>query len=402
MNLFWWIWTPLVALGLWIIVDFKAWTRFVQRNHRLDHEGKWDELDALIRKELHAFRPWVRLMLHFKAPGVLEGIAAGFYFECGRTEDSLRFAQASFRKARLGGPFTADILKLQALCLTELARYDEAREVVARLRSIGAASSADHAESFLCLNLGRLDEAIPLAERARQDPKVQAHGVIWCSHLYKGNHRQAVEVLLDPPKDVTSLYSAEQLHQLAKTGDGREMLESHRALWAGVMEPLRFLQAAYVYLDVRNAQELGFALDKAASVMGGSPALRTIYAELRACHCALEGDRAGVDRRLGEARELLTTFSKRTVELDFHRYSGRANLILGRDDAAVEAFEASLKLARHPMEKHAARYWLARGYEATGRREKAAELDREVAADGIASKFVRASPPPPSEPSRAS
>jgi hypothetical protein len=75
---------------------------------------------------------------------------------------------------------------------------------------------------------------------------------------------------------------------------------------------------------------------------------------------------------------------------------------MGRAAAAVAALEKALQSTRHPMEQHICRFWLARAYEAAGDGAKAAENDRAVAADGIVSKFSRASPPAPSEPPPAS
>jgi len=398
-----WVWIGVAAWFLWFTIDCRLWVRFVHRSHQLDHEGKWEELEALIRKELAACRPWIRLNIHFRSPGAREGMAALCLFQRGKIEESLRFAEIGVRKSQRKPRTHADLLRLQALALAGLLRYDECRDVIGRIRNTGETAIADHVESLLCLYQGRLDDALVLAERARRDPRADvARHISSLVHLHQGSYGSAIEVLLEPARDVTSLYRADQLSALERTRDGRSMLEGHRRTWAGVVEPLRYLLAGYVYLEQDNPTELRFTMEKAAEVMSGNPSLRVIEAELNACLCAMTGDGAGADGWLRKGADVLQTHPRRASAIDFHRYAGRACLMLGRKDAAVEALERSLQLADQPMEKHVGRYWLARAYEARGDRGKAAELDRLLREDGIASKWSKASPPAPSAPPPAS
>jgi len=398
-----WVWIGVAVWFLWFLVDCRLWVRFVHRRQKLEQEGKWEELEALIRRELRAFRPWIRLNIHFKSPGALEAIAALCLFQRGKLEESLRFAEAGALKSRRKPRTHADLLKLQALALAGLQRYDEASEVVGRIRQTGEAAVGDHVESLLCLYLGRLDRALSLAESARREPRADvARHVSSLVHLHRGAYGPAVEVLLDPPRDVTSLYRAEDLATLERTRDGRSMLEAHRKTWTGIVEPLRYLLAGYAYLDQDNPTELRFTLEKAAAVMSGNPSLRIIEAELNACLCAMTGDGAAADGWLLKGADVLQTHPRRASAISYQRYAGRAYLMLGRKDAAVEALERALQLADHPMERHVGRYWLARAYEARGDKDKAAELDRLVREDGIVSRYSKAFPPAPSAPPPAS
>jgi len=395
-----------LALGLWLVwfvVDCKGWSRFLRRCRQLDHEGKWEELEAHFRSEFNAFRPWVRLFLRFKSPSSLDGLAAAFFFQRGLTEESLRFAESAVAKA-VGRPrVLVEHLRLQAAALTELARYDEARETIHRIRALDDDPVADHVESLLCLSLGRLDDAIGLADRARKHPKGElARHFASTARLLRGEDAAALEAVLEPARDVVDQYPAETLARMSRTREGRALIEGHRVQYAGVVEPLRFLQAGYVYLDQSNAGELGYLLEKASAVMGGNPSLKVMHAQLSACHCALIGDVAGADRRLREGAKILETHRRRGSVMEFHRFAGRAHLLLGRADAAVAELERSRTFCVHPLEKHLGGYWLAKAYEAKGESGKAAELLRTIASDGIVSKYAKASPPAPSGPTPAS
>src|SRR6185369_9803525 len=110
-----WVAIGTAAWFLWFLVDCRLWMRFVHRSQKLDHEGKWDELEALIRRELRAFRPWIRLNIYFKSPGLREAIAALCLFQRGKLEESLRFAEEGARRSGRKPRTHADILKLQAL-----------------------------------------------------------------------------------------------------------------------------------------------------------------------------------------------------------------------------------------------------------------------------------------------
>src|SRR6185436_1769876 len=112
--------------------------------------------------------------------------------------------------------------------------------------------------------------------------------------------------------------------------------------------------------------------------------------------CAMTGDGAAADGWLLKGADVLQTHPRRASAISYQRYAGRAYLMLGRKDAAVEALERALQLADHPMERHVGRYWLARAYEARGDKDKAAELDRLVREDGIVSRYSKAFPPAPS------
>jgi tetratricopeptide (TPR) repeat protein len=397
-DLFWALWIPAVLCLLWFFLDCKAWVRFVKRHHLLNHEGRWDDLEALHQKELRAFRPFVRLLIRFKSPGGLEVLIAGLLYQKGRAEEALRSAESAAAKSRGHATNHSEALSLQALSLLELGRYEELRDVAARIRSLGVTHVADFNEALLCLFLGRLDPALSLAQQVIRHPKGDlGRGLLSAILLSKGDHAAALETLLDPPRPVSAYYSPENLRKLERSSDGRAMVEAHQKQWAGVAEPLRFLQAGYLYLDLGDVEGLRFTLEKAGGVLGGNPTLNIIHRELNACLCASTGDAAGAERWLQQGAELLKTHPRRLSQMEFRRFGGRANLLLGRPAAALADFEASLELTRHPMEKHIARYWLARAQEAKGNKEKAAELYRAVVADGIASKYsveaAKASPP---------
>src|SRR5204862_6621587 len=135
-----------------------------------------------------------------------------------------------------------------------------------------------------------------------------------------------------------------------------------------------------------DAEGLRFALARAGEVMGGHPTVQVLHRQMNASLCALAGDAAGADRWLREGLELLKNHPRRGSQMEFHRYSGRVHLTLGRAALAAAEFEEAQKLSKHPIEKHLGNYWLGRVREAQGEKEKAIECYRAVKADGIASK----------------
>jgi tetratricopeptide (TPR) repeat protein len=404
------IWTllGLVAWALWVLLDFRAWTGFVRRHHQLGHEGRWDDLDVLFRRQARSFNPWLRLFLKVKAPGNFELLYANFLFQRGASDEALRLAEKAIEAAGRNVRMLGEGHALRALILADLGRHADAHAAAGRARALGATALADYNEALCCFYEGRLDEGLALARRAARDPKGDiARGLASAMLMLKGDDKAALEILLDRPLDVTTYYSEDQLRRLQRTGEGRLLLEAHQKLWAGVVEPLRYIYASYVYLELGDLDALGFSLEKAGAAMGGHPSLRIIHAELRACLCAGKGDAAGADDWLRKGADLLQPHRRRASQSEYHRFAGRAALMLGRKDAAVAELETALKTCLHPIENHSTRFWLARACEAAGNGTRAAELYRAVAEDGIPSKWsaearAKASPPAPSGPTPAS
>src|SRR6185436_12196929 len=89
----------IIALALWVYVDFRSWLRFLRAYHRLSHEGRFDEVEARFQREFRSFRPWVRLVLHVRAPGVLDLLYALYLQQRGVLDESLRAAERALAKA---------------------------------------------------------------------------------------------------------------------------------------------------------------------------------------------------------------------------------------------------------------------------------------------------------------
>src|SRR5262249_45701457 len=89
----------LAALAAFVLEAF-AWRRFIRKPHLLNHEGRWTELEGLIRRELRAFRPFVKLFLRFKSPGVLEALYAALLYNLGRIDECLEMARKAALLAR--------------------------------------------------------------------------------------------------------------------------------------------------------------------------------------------------------------------------------------------------------------------------------------------------------------
>jgi tetratricopeptide (TPR) repeat protein len=397
------LWLSLAALGLWALVDFRSWVRFLRVYHQLSHEGRWGDVEELFQREFRRLRPWVRLVLGFRAPGTLDLRYAAYLQQRGLLDDALRRAEEALAKAGRHRTMQGLAQAMLSILYAELGRYDDAHAAAARARAAGADASADYNEALCCFFQGRLDQGLELARRAARTPKGDiGRGIASALLAMKGDYKPALEVLLDRSLDVSVHYTEDGLRKLRRTSEGRKLLEAHQQHWTGIVEPLRFIYASYVYLDLGDLDALAFTLEKAGASLGGHPTLRIIYGQLQACLCAGKGDATGADGWLAKGAEILRTHPRRASRAEYHRFAGRAALTLGRADAAVEHLESSLKVALHPMEKHSTRYWLAKAYEAKGNAGKAAEMYRDVAQDGIASKWSgearsKASPPAPSE-----
>jgi tetratricopeptide (TPR) repeat protein len=379
---------PLLVVAV-MIFDLRGWQRFLRRYHQLNHEGRLEELEEVLLQEMRTIRPFIRPVMRFKFPGGLENFYSNQLFLTGRTAEALERAEKGAQKAGLHKRLLPDALNLQVLCLTELGRYDEARAVAARSRSVGSPHGADVVESRIALMLGRLDEAIEIGTRAAADRRgyvgrCTASVALNC----KGNAEGALALLQENPPGIWVHYTDRQLKALERTSSGRELLDLHQKQWSGVLEPLRFLYAGLVYAELKDLDALRFALDKAGASMGGLPAVRAMHKMLELLLHAGRGDKPEAERCLKEGRELLNGLTTRATKAEFHRSAGRAFLALGRAADAVPEFEAALAGSVHPLEKHINRFWLARAQDARGDKAKAAELFQSVAADGIASKYA--------------
>ena len=383
------VWLAVAVAGILVFIDLRGWQRFLRRHRQLLHEGRLQEAEAFLRRERRKVRLFVRPLMAIGFPGGLEIFSAQVYHQMGRLEEGLDMARKGALRARSHPKLLGDALNLQVLCLADLGHYDDARGLAARSRSLGRTEGADVADARTLLVQGRLDEASECGLRAAVHPRGHLGRVIASQALHcKGESRAALELLLDRPPDVRVHYAEESLRRIERSGSARSLLELHQKLWAGIVEPLRFLNAAIIYSDLGDLPALRFSLDQAAGTMGGHPGLRSMHRMLEASLFAQEGDGPAAERCLQEGREILAGPTTRGQKADFLRWAGRTLTRLGRWDAAQAELDAAMAIAIHPLEKHTTRFWMARLCEARGAGEKAAELYRSVAADGIPSRYA--------------
>lgn len=382
-------WLSVLAVALIIIVDTKTWSRFLRLYRELTHEGRLDAADALIERQRWIPRPFVGLVLWFKSPGSLDRLQSHVQFQAGRIDEALVVAGRAIKKAGRNHQALAESLNLQSLCLMELVRYDDARAAIAKGREAGGAVGADVMESRLALLTGNLDEAVRLGTRAAEDSRGYIGRTLASVALNcKGNPQGALALLQENPPGIWVHYQESALKKLERSSAGRELIDQHQKEWSGVLEPMRFLYAGLIYAELKDLDSLRFVLDKAGASMGGLPVVRAMHKSLEVLLCAGLGRVEETERCLREGLAILDGPILRASKGEFHRSAGRAQLALGRAKAAVAEFEAALQLSLHPLEKHINRFWLARANDALGDREKAAELFRLVAADGIPSKYA--------------
>jgi tetratricopeptide (TPR) repeat protein len=385
-----WLWSvPLFGIVgvFWFLADIKFAQRWGLKRAELGAQGKWRELNTHFESGLKCRRPMLLLFQHFVIPGTVEADYALHLSDQGEHERALVLAQkASGRSAKRVAVHLA-ILPAEATILSRLGRYDEARTVIEKGRSLlGGPSCSSLPEitsrqlaaglamqqGLMELHLGNLDAALKFGTEACagnvSDP---GRAVVSGALRARGRFKEALEVLvyessnfdkfLEPalasmePHDVDSLARDKLFVETARQTD--EQL-------SGVFGPAVEMGRALVFLEAGDGTNLGLALQRTQSKLKANQIMEHIYIRTRACWLAMGGDATGMEADLARARQLAAEKpASRSAKYETHLAVGRANFLLGRHGAAVEALKGAHDLGLHPMEKHTATFWLARATE---------------------------------------
>lgn len=382
----------LVLLGLLaILIRLKQRLRLARRRKELLHEGRWEEVTAEDARRLASWNPLDRVIRWSLAPGALEAEAAIHRVSVGQLDEGLVLARRAVQLSRRRWRIAGAALSAEGLAHLYLGHYAEAAGVAQRLRrEVPSSNAADLLDLASAYHQGRFGEALSIGPRAIADPRNSVLRTTLSSILHlQGRDAEAFEILLDRPPDVRVFYTPQGLASLGRAAEGRANLETHQRLWVGMTEPLRFFQAARIYLDQDDDEGVRFTIEKAREVMGGHPFLQKMGHELEAWVQAARGNLEGAEQELRAARALLDRFPKRSSLLEFQLQAGRVYLKLGRSDRAVTALEEAFKAVLHPLDRHVAGFWLARAHEAAGNASRSRELDRAVSSDGIDTVLAR-------------
>lgn len=389
-------------LPSWCVADMRSIIKSLQRKNQLAADGNWKELENYFESAARPHRPFVWFYRKYLLPGNLQAQHAMFLFTQGRLEEALAKNDEAIRLVE-GKPWIfhsfysratfktlSGALRGRTLILSDLGRYDEAREAAAKLDKLTGRNDEPNVGLALTeYRCGHLDKALALAqaaglEGASSDPML---GLMAFCYIMKGDFEQALQVLSYTPTDIVKLYSPTDLGRLSASPEGFELLEAKRRKLAGVFPPARFLKLARVYIAMEDFGKADEALDKAGKSLGPEPGLQMSYWRQRACSFAGQGKGAEAETFLERMRALIKTYSKRSFLWETHYAAGRAYLYLKRFNDALAELNEAYKLVLHPIEKHTTSGLIAKAHDGAGNRAEALRYYEMVAADPIPSRM---------------
>jgi len=367
----------------WLIADLGHSRRWRLRRAELGARGDWQELTEYFEKEIGCRRPLLRLFRTMVLPGLLEAEYALHLSNQGEHEKALAWAdragsRSGWRKV-LGKK-----LKVRALILCRLGRYQEAEAVVAKSRvSSAGEAQTEVVEGLIQLYQGRVEAA--LGQQAIHEPRLTsaARALVSTALVLMGRFQDAVNILIYEPSNVLVYFKPDELQQVTRDDLGRRLVLALDEKHASVTRPARHLEIASACFEAGDWQSLERAVRRAERELKSHPIVERIYLRLQACSCASKGDTAGTENNLARVRQSVDEAPNRSAKYEAHQAAGRAYSLLGWSERAFSEFQEAAKLALHPLEQHTTKYWLARAAEAAGRREEALGNFRRVVADGF-------------------
>ena len=384
----------------WYIADMRSILKDLQRKNQLSVDGNWKELENFFVNSARTHRPFVWFHRKYLLPGNLESTHAMFLFTQGRLEEALAKNEEAIRRkeskpwifrsfySRACFNTLCATLRGRVLILDGMGRYDEGREVAAKIERLNGGKVKPYAElALLEHNCGHLDEALRLGQAtgAESTELDTMRGIMSRCYTLKGDFQQAIQALSYAPADFTKFYSPADLKQLSEDPDGAELLEVKRRKLAGVYPPARFLKLARVYVAMEDYEKADQALDQAEKSLGPQPGLQVSYCGLRASSFAGQGKARETEIYIERLRAIAKERPRRPVFRQIHARIGRACLYLKRFNDAVWELNEAQKYILHPIEKHAVNYLLARAHEGAGNESEARRYYEMVAADPIPS-----------------
>lgn len=243
-------------------------------------------------------------------------------------------------------------LSAKTMIVAALGRYDEARQMAKTLRGAGAAPASLIATAFAELYTGRLNDALRICnEVMAADPDSNsANGMAATIALLLGDTSYALR-LLDYDSD----------------------------------DPTRLLLLAETHLRDRDSVAAEEALDLAEPRLPDYAVVILEYRRLRALAAAHAGDGATMEANLRLLDEAVAHARHKSWDAAIGR--GEALFMIQGFDAALSAFVQASGYARHPMDIHITRYWLARAHAALRNKDQAELLYRAVLADGFRTRM---------------
>jgi tetratricopeptide (TPR) repeat protein len=402
----------LIPLGFLVVAGFRTWyaadmrsiVRSMQRKNELTLEGRWAELEQHLKRDQTSRRPFAWFYKRYLLPGNSAAQVALFLHQQGRFEEALAkidqaikqienkpaFLRPLYRRSMNGIHCSA--LATRVLILSEMGRYDEARDTATRLAKVSGSNVRPNSSLALVeAHCGRLDEALALARTvAAESPRYDTMRILMAKmHGLKGDYAQAVETLTFEPASISKFDPSKGLENIKPGGEVSKLKEMQGRKLAGAVQHSRWMMLAGAYLQLEAFENADRALDEAEKFLGSNPAWPTYYCAVRARSYGAQGRSAEANEQIARARVLMQQSPRRSTQMETHLAIGRAYLSLRRFGEALAELAEAQRLASHPMEKHQTAYWLARTQEAAGNRDEAMRYFRQVASDPIPSWMQR-------------
>jgi tetratricopeptide (TPR) repeat protein len=238
------------------------------------------------------------------------------------------------------------------------------------------------------LNAGRVDEALAIARQIlATQPKIdQARTIASRALTLKGAFDEALAILDHPVSDGKQHYdgSGDELQRFKEAAASEQR---RLARHASVFGPTRLLAMARVYLAADDPARALDVLERCAPLVTNNAVTEMLYQPFVARAWAQRRDASKADTHLARMWQLTSAHPNRERDFGAHTVAGACALELGRLDDALSHLTKATNGLRHPIDRHGARYLLARTHAAAGRANEAAESYRAVVADGFATRF---------------
>ncbi|HEX4341812.1 MAG TPA: hypothetical protein VH255_00375, partial [Verrucomicrobiae bacterium] len=137
-----------IALLAWFSLDMRSILKEGQRRNQLSIEGRWKDLEQHFEQISKPHRPFVWFYRKFLMPGSNVALYALFLHQQGRPDEALAKMDQAIRQNEGKLRIFRNIFRSQSfrmlcsslsariLILTDLGRYDQARETAARLQQL--------------------------------------------------------------------------------------------------------------------------------------------------------------------------------------------------------------------------------------------------------------------------
>jgi tetratricopeptide (TPR) repeat protein len=379
-----------VTLGWWFIADLKSMPASRIEQHRLNAAGDWEGLRRHVVRERATKRLFVRL-IDLRTPGARIASGALVLHQLGDDECALAWMNEALRASRRNAKIQALVQRGRMLILTSLGRYEEVRAAALQVAERAGPESSDFVPYGLSeLYRGDAAKAISILEPivahdARND---EARIFLSMSYGFRGDSDRALRALDYEPASIERHHGAGQIRNHEATIEGQKYLQSERATYDAVHQPLPLIQRADTHIDRGDGANALAALEAGALRLGKNLVVQARFHEVKARALATLRREAEAEAELEAMWQIVRSHPRLNRRSSAPLAAAKTHIELCRFDQAALELDAAEERAVHPIERHAITYWRARSAELTGNLVLARTLYGRVLEDGITSKYA--------------